>query len=820
MENKKFMTRVYTWGAGDAGQLGADTEEGMSTKPVELVYFSNKRITEVVCGGMHSLALSIDGSLYSWGCNDEGVLGRSGDEEKPDRITFPEDVKIKKAVAGDSISAAVDENDNLWTWGLFRGPGGVIGHSLNKDGSVCKMAKSPVKISGIKVASVQAGCNHLAVVDNKGKLYTWGDGENGKLGRLISRRSKSTDCLSPKVAMASASAAVTGAYHSFAIKRINGKGEKSNSLAKQCLYTEGKFFKDTNGNEMYLYDQKREDLTADQMEEGRKRKVPSSSKYKYIRITPETQVPKDILYPPKGMTVYCTSKGELTLDPNQGKKIVLPTTRMRVLETDVPAPVSNSSSDEVAPITKSIREIEDEEEKGKITEEDLCLYAEYYKLEPGKEKKVTIVCDGIEKEVVLTGNSRKVEKPAKKPRSAAAAEMIRKAKEASMKAKKEESMGSDTEKKLEEKEKAKNHADSDEETQESEETDASTSVDSEEKMETENALKSKPEDNNGSKTVSNTEERSKPNNIANALPHSTTDTGQKVASDPKDSAEPSKGTPEGSNKVVDPGADAINVDSKQASADASTPIQRVRKRKIGSAKEEIKRKKQKKKRKTLVKKVPRDKLIVPGHGGNFILFNEVQRMFLFDRRRKDISTAENSKKVKFSASGVNNYGQAPNANEKGTWGPWMDYSKDDTGPSTFVKGMGGEHSTHILDANGTLWGLGRNTFGQLGVGDNENRTEFTKCAISNVDDFAITASHGMAMSQGKAYTWGFGEEGQLGYEADKEVSPKEVDFGNEIVISVGAGGQHSAIVTAVDVTENTELSNQDVIFGVNCSAST
>ena len=42
-----------------------------------------RSILKVVCGGMHTVALSSMGKVYTWGCNDEGALGREGPENAP-----------------------------------------------------------------------------------------------------------------------------------------------------------------------------------------------------------------------------------------------------------------------------------------------------------------------------------------------------------------------------------------------------------------------------------------------------------------------------------------------------------------------------------------------------------------------------------------------------------------------------------------------------------------------------------------------------------------------------------------------------------------
>ena len=47
---------------------------------------SAKSIIKISCGGMHTLALCRDGIVFSWGNNDVGALGRSGDENTPFRV--------------------------------------------------------------------------------------------------------------------------------------------------------------------------------------------------------------------------------------------------------------------------------------------------------------------------------------------------------------------------------------------------------------------------------------------------------------------------------------------------------------------------------------------------------------------------------------------------------------------------------------------------------------------------------------------------------------------------------------------------------------
>ena len=66
---------------------------------------------------MHSATLSSDGSVYTFGCNDEFALGREDDEDI-DKVELPE--KMIEITAGDSHTAALSETGIVYAWGTFR----------------------------------------------------------------------------------------------------------------------------------------------------------------------------------------------------------------------------------------------------------------------------------------------------------------------------------------------------------------------------------------------------------------------------------------------------------------------------------------------------------------------------------------------------------------------------------------------------------------------------------------------------------------------------------------------------------------------------
>ena len=66
--------KLWTWGLGSYGALGHDTIESQhSPQPVKALF--NSPIVSVAAGGNHTVALSVKGRVYTWGCNTFGQLG-------------------------------------------------------------------------------------------------------------------------------------------------------------------------------------------------------------------------------------------------------------------------------------------------------------------------------------------------------------------------------------------------------------------------------------------------------------------------------------------------------------------------------------------------------------------------------------------------------------------------------------------------------------------------------------------------------------------------------------------------------------------------
>ena len=173
---------VLTLGQGDTGQLGLGEDIMERSRPALVKDVVDA--VEVEAGGMHTVVLDKEGAVWTFGCNDEGSLGRVVEEEE--ECFLPGKVDISEACvqisAGDSHSAALTESGQVWLWGTFRDSSGPIGLI-----TWAQMEKTPVQVKlspRDHVIKIVSGADHLAMLTQEGDIYTMGNSEQGQLGRV------------------------------------------------------------------------------------------------------------------------------------------------------------------------------------------------------------------------------------------------------------------------------------------------------------------------------------------------------------------------------------------------------------------------------------------------------------------------------------------------------------------------------------------------------------------------------------------------------------------------------------------------------------
>ncbi|XP_026743457.1 regulator of chromosome condensation-like, partial [Trichoplusia ni] len=226
----KKRGRVLTCGQGDVGQLGLG-EDVIETTKFKYVTALGDKIVDVHAGGMHTIALDSSGKVWTFGCNDEGALGRptsgDSDEGSPRGVALPG--RAVAVAAGDSHSAALLHTGDVYAWGAFRDSHGSMG--LVMRGRAGKPCAAPERLPLPEpAADIASGGDHLVILTTSGAVYTMGCGEQGQLGRL-SQRSASRDArqgfsallVPARVTLKAGASRVWAGYHATVVQDSNDK---------------------------------------------------------------------------------------------------------------------------------------------------------------------------------------------------------------------------------------------------------------------------------------------------------------------------------------------------------------------------------------------------------------------------------------------------------------------------------------------------------------------------------------------------------------------------------------------------------------------
>ncbi|XP_064294379.1 E3 ubiquitin-protein ligase HERC2 isoform X5 [Phalacrocorax carbo] len=176
--------KVYACGEATNGRLGLGISSGTVPIPRQITALSNYVVKKVAVhsGGRHAMALTVDGKIFSWGEGDDGKLGHFSrmNCDKPRLIEALKTKRIRDIACGSSHSAAITSSGELYTWGL--GEYGRLGHGDNTTQLKPKMVKVLLGHRVIQVACGSRDAQTLALTD-EGLVFSWGDGDFGKLGR-------------------------------------------------------------------------------------------------------------------------------------------------------------------------------------------------------------------------------------------------------------------------------------------------------------------------------------------------------------------------------------------------------------------------------------------------------------------------------------------------------------------------------------------------------------------------------------------------------------------------------------------------------------
>ncbi|XP_013861909.1 probable E3 ubiquitin-protein ligase HERC1 isoform X4 [Austrofundulus limnaeus] len=176
---------VYVWGSNSSHQLAEGTLEKILL-PKLTQGFSDAQMIEA--GQYCTFSVSADGSVKACGKGSYGRLGLgdSNNQSMPKKLVLEPHRNMKKVSSSkgsDGHTLAITVEGEVFSWG--DGEYGKLGHGNSATQKYPKIIQGP--LLGKVVVCVSAGYRHSAAVTNDGELYTWGEGDFGRLGQSDSQ---------------------------------------------------------------------------------------------------------------------------------------------------------------------------------------------------------------------------------------------------------------------------------------------------------------------------------------------------------------------------------------------------------------------------------------------------------------------------------------------------------------------------------------------------------------------------------------------------------------------------------------------------------
>ncbi|XP_034417637.1 RCC1 and BTB domain-containing protein 1-like isoform X3 [Cyclopterus lumpus] len=163
---------VYAWGYNNCGQVGSGSTANQPTPRRVSSCLQSKVAVGIACGQTSSLAVVDNGEVYGWGYNGNGQLGlgNNGNQLTPCRIVALQGLCVRQIVSGYAHSLALTDEGLLYTWGA--NTYGQLGTG-NKSNQL-----SPVQIMTEKERVVEVAACHSAHTSaaktQSGQVYMWG----------------------------------------------------------------------------------------------------------------------------------------------------------------------------------------------------------------------------------------------------------------------------------------------------------------------------------------------------------------------------------------------------------------------------------------------------------------------------------------------------------------------------------------------------------------------------------------------------------------------------------------------------------------------
>jgi alpha-tubulin suppressor-like RCC1 family protein len=166
---------LWTWGSNEDGKLGIDSSSHFYKISTPVQVGSDNDWDQIDAGWDVILVLKNNGTLWSWGDNAQGQVGNNSVNQVLSPIQVGMESDWAKVIAGTFTAYAIKKDNTLWAWGNNS-------HGSYGDGTTWDY-KIPHLIGSFdQWMQIKCGNYHAAGIKIDSSLWTWGSNEFGELG--------------------------------------------------------------------------------------------------------------------------------------------------------------------------------------------------------------------------------------------------------------------------------------------------------------------------------------------------------------------------------------------------------------------------------------------------------------------------------------------------------------------------------------------------------------------------------------------------------------------------------------------------------------